>query len=101
MNNFPNIYSDSFIDYALNVIKPRLLEMKLLIQQAESPSKEIFENSPDLESSILNVILDSLPTHTLLSKQLLDSAQMRNSLKEFLLGPAQLLEELREKSLSV
>jgi type I restriction enzyme R subunit len=98
MDNLPSIDSDDLVAYALNVIKPRLLELDVLLAQATYPSCDMFANSPDLGGAILNLILDSLPNHTELSQQLLGSEQMRESLKEFLLGPAQLLESLRLKS---
>ena len=101
MENLSNNYSDAFVAYAIEVIKPGLLKLDFLIQQATFPSKEIFSNSPDLEGAILNLILDSLPTHPEMSMKLLDSENMRELLKQYLLGPAQLLESLREKSLDL
>ncbi len=60
------------------VIKGKLLEYEILIQQAANNSKEQFANSPDLS-------------------QALGSEQIREGLKDTLLGPAQLWEALRAK----
>ena len=46
-------------------------------QQAANNSKSQFANSPDLDSEILNAIMDALSAHTTMSKQALDSAEVR------------------------
>jgi type I restriction enzyme, R subunit len=84
--------------YVNNVIKGKLLESKILVQQASSNSKEQFANSPDLTNEIMNAIMDALVAHTTMSKQALESEQVRNGLRDILLGPAQLYEALRERS---
>ena len=83
--------------YVNNVLKGKLLESDLLVQQAMSNSKEQFANSPDLANGILNAIMDALSAHSAMSKQALDSARVRDGLKDVLLGPAELYEALRSR----
>jgi len=54
-----------------------------------------FANSPDLDSVLVNAIMDALAAHGSMSKQALDSEKVRAGLKDILLGPAQLYEALR------
>ena len=81
--------------YVNNVLKGKLLESDVLVQQAMSNSKEQFANSPDLANGILNAIMDALSAHSTMSKQALDSVKVRDGLKDVLLGPAELYEALR------
>ena len=84
--------------YVNNVLKGKLLETELLVQQAQSNSKEQFAHSPDLDAELMNAILDAYAAHTAMSKQAIDSEQVRQGLiKEALLGPAQLYEALRAR----
>jgi type I restriction enzyme R subunit len=83
--------------YVNNVLKGKLLESDLLVQQAMSNSKEQFANSPDLANGILNAIMDALSAHSAMSKQALDSERVRDGLKDVLLGPAELYEALRSR----
>ncbi|MCB1985946.1 MAG: hypothetical protein KDF49_11005, partial [Nitrosomonas sp.] len=83
--------------YVNNVIKGKLLESDILVQQAANNSKEQFSSSPDLNDELLNAIMDALAAHSTMSKQALGSEQVRNGLKETLLGPGQLYEMLRER----
>jgi type I restriction enzyme R subunit len=83
--------------YVNHVLKSKLLESKILVQQAGSNSKEQFSNSPDFSNELMNAIMDALSAHTTMSKQALDSERVRNGLKDVLLGPAQLYEALREQ----
>ena len=76
-------------------IKTKLLESKILVQQASSNTKEQFASSPDLDEAVSNAIMDALNAHTAMSKQALDSERGRLGLKEILLGPGQLWETLR------
>lgn len=57
--------------YVNGVITGKMLEDKLLVQQAMSNTKEQFANSPDLANSLLNVIMDVLDTSTGMSSQYL------------------------------
>lgn len=84
--------------YVNNVIKGKLLESEILVQQAVNNTKEQFANSPDFDTKLINAIMDALTANSILSKQALDSAKVRGGLKDILLGPAQLYEALREKS---
>lgn len=83
--------------YVNNVLKGKLLESEILVQQASTNTKEQFANSPDLSQEILNAIMDAFTAHSSLSKQALDSEKVRAGLKDVLLGPAQLYETLREQ----
>ncbi len=83
--------------YVNNVIRGKLLESKVLIQQALNNSKEQFANSPDLDNSLMNAIMEALDAHNLMSSQALSSESVRKGLKAILLGPAELYEPLREQ----
>jgi type I restriction enzyme R subunit len=84
--------------YVNKVIKGKLLESPVLVQQAANNTKEQFANSPDLSEQLTNAIIDAFATHTTMSKQALDSDRVRSGLREILLGPAQLYEALRKRS---
>lgn len=83
--------------YVNNVLKGKLLESDLLVQQAMNNSKEQFANSPDLANGILNAIMDALSAHSVMSKQALNSERVQDGLKDILLGPAELYEALRHR----
>ena len=83
--------------YVNNVILGKLLESKILIQQALNNSKEQFANSPDLDDSLMNAIMEALDAHNLMSSQALSSESVRKGLKAILLGPAKLYESLRDQ----
>jgi type I restriction enzyme R subunit len=89
---------DDRLVYVNNVIKGKLLESQILVQQAANNTKEQFANSPDLSAELLNAIIDAFAAHTTMSKQALDSEKVRSGLRDILLGPAQLYEALRERS---
>lgn len=89
---------DDQLVYVNGVLKGKLLENELLVQQAASNSKEQFANSPDLTDALMHAIIDAFDAHTTMSKQALDSARVRDGLKDILLGPAQLYEALRARS---
>ena len=84
--------------YVNNVILGKLLESKILIQQALNNSKEQFANSPDLDDSLMNAIMEALDAHNLMSSQALSSEAIRKGLKAILLGPAKLYETLRDQT---
>ncbi|BBE51871.1 Type I restriction enzyme EcoR124II R protein [Ferriphaselus amnicola] len=86
---------DDKLIYVNHVLKGKLLESEILVQQANNNTKEQFANSPDLSNAILSAIMDALSAHSTLSKQALDSEKVRSGLKDVLLGPAQLYEALR------
>lgn len=81
--------------YVNNVLLGKLLESNTLIQQALNNSKEQFSNSPDLDASLMDAIIDALDAHNLMSNQALSSESIRSGLKAILLGPARLYETLR------
>lgn len=89
---------DDQLVYVNGVLKGKLLENELLVQQAASNSKEQFANSPDLTDALMHAIIDAFDAHTTMSRQALDSARVRDGLKDILLGPAQLYEALRARS---
>jgi len=88
---------DDKLVYVNNVIKGKLLESEVLVQQASNNTKEQFSNSPDLANGILYAIMDALAAHSTMSKQALESEKVRSGLKDVLLGPAMLYEALRNK----
>ncbi|MHB8167516.1 MAG: type I restriction endonuclease subunit R [Sulfuricella sp.] len=86
---------DDKLVYVNNVLKGKLLESDILVQQATNSTKQQFADSPDLTKEIMNAIMDALAAHGTMSKQALDSERVRDGLKDVLLGPAQLYEALR------
>jgi len=89
---------DDQLVYVNGVLKGKLLENEILLQQAASNSKEQFANSPDLKDALMHAIMDALDAHTLMSTQALGSERVREGLRHILLGPAQLYEALRARS---
>jgi type I restriction enzyme R subunit len=93
-----DLSDDDQLVYVNGVIKGKLLENDILMQQAASNSKEQFANSPDLKDALMHAIMDALNAHTTMSTQALESERVRDGLKDILLGPAQLYEALRARS---
>lgn len=89
---------DDRLVYVNHVLKGKLLESDILVQQAANNTKEQFRNSPDLSNELMNAIIDAFEAHSAMSKQALDSEKVRGGLREILLGPARLYEALRERS---
>jgi type I restriction enzyme R subunit len=89
---------DDKLVYVNNVLKGKLLESDILVQQAMSNTKEQFANSPDLSAELMNAIMDAFAAHQTMSKQALDSERVRRGLKDILLGPAELYEALRRQA---
>lgn len=81
---------DDKLVYVNNVLKGKLLESDILVQQAMNNSKGQFANSPDLASELMNAIMDAFAAHGTMRRQALDSEKVRARLKDILLGPAQL-----------
>ncbi|NGZ26622.1 MAG: type I restriction endonuclease subunit R [Magnetococcales bacterium] len=90
---------DDKLIYVNNVLKGKLLESEILVQQAANNTKEQFSNSPDLANELMNAIMDAFVAHSSMSKQALDSEKVRHGLRDILLGPANLYEALRSKSI--
>jgi type I restriction enzyme R subunit len=84
--------------YVNDVIKGKLLESEVLVEQASNNTKEQFANSPDLSSEMLNAIMDALSAHSTMSKQALESQEIQNGLIDILLNHSGLYEALRSKS---
>jgi type I restriction enzyme R subunit len=84
--------------YVNNVLFGKLLESVKLAEQAANNTKEQFANSPDLQSEIMNAIMDALDAHETMSKQALNSESVRAGIKDILLNNAHLWEALRRKS---
>lgn len=88
---------DDRLVYVNNVIKGKMLESGVLMQQAANNTKEQFANSPDFSHELMNAIIDASAAYNTMTKQALDSKRVRDELKEILLGPANLYEALRER----
>ncbi|KXV74008.1 type I restriction endonuclease subunit R [Acetobacter malorum] len=95
-----DLTDDDQLVYVNGVLKGKLLENGVLMQQAASNSKEQFANSPDLKKALLSAIMDALDAHKTMSMQALGSDRVQEGLRDILLGPAQLYEALRERSAS-
>ena len=59
---------DDKLVYVNNVLKGKLLESEILVQQAANNTKEQFANSPDLANEILNAVMDALTAHSVMSR---------------------------------
>jgi type I restriction enzyme R subunit len=81
-----------------DVLKGKLLESGVLVQQARGNTKEQFANSPDLSNELVTAIMDAFAANSSLSRQALESEKVRAGLKEILLGPGRLYETLREQA---
>ncbi len=88
---------DDKLIYINHVLKGKLLESEILVQQAANNTKEQFSNSPDLANELMNAIMDAFAAHSSMSKQALDSEKVRHGLRDILLGPANLYEALRSR----
>lgn len=86
------------LGYVNNVIKGKLLESKLLQQQALNNSKEQFANSPDFDAAQMDAIMSALDAHTSMSAKALNSEEVRRGMKDILLNHAKLWEALRERA---
>jgi hypothetical protein len=84
--------------YVNNVLFGKLLESTKLAQQDANNTKEQFASSPDLQSEIMNAIMDALDAHTLMSTQALGSEAVRLGIKDILLNHTSLWESLRAKA---
>lgn len=84
--------------YVNHVIKGKLLESEVLIQQAASNSKEQFAASPDIDRELANAIIEALDAHTAMSTKALNSESVKRGIKDILLNHAALWERLRERA---
>jgi len=93
-----DLTEDDKLVYVNDVLKTKLLESQILVQQALNNTKEQFASSPDLEQEILNAIMDALAAYNAMSKQALESEAVRIGIKEILLGPGQIYESLQSQA---
>ena len=83
--------------YVDTVIKAKLMESEILLEQAANNTKERFATSPDLDSELLSAVMAALDAHTTMSTQALSSDKLHSGLKDILLNYAG-LESLRAKA---
>lgn len=81
--------------YVNSVLRGKLIESKVLQQQAAQNSKQQFASSPDLSRELVNAIIAAFDAHSAMSKQALNSTTVQNGLKEILLNHSGLWEGLR------
>ncbi|MBU6172312.1 MAG: DEAD/DEAH box helicase family protein [Planctomycetes bacterium] len=79
-------------------LNEKVLESKVLQQQAANNTKEQFSNSPDLSSEILSAIIEAMDVQAELSTRALNSDEIREGLKRIMLNQLQLYEKLRAKA---
>jgi type I restriction enzyme R subunit len=84
--------------YVNNVIRGKLLESKMLQQQAVNNSKAQFDNSPDIDRELDNAIMGAMDAHMLMSTRALNSPAVRRGMKELLLNYSGLYETLRAEA---
>jgi type I restriction enzyme R subunit len=96
---FNGVTDDDQLIYVNNVLMGKLLESKVLIEQASNNTKEQFAASPDLFQGLMNAIMDAYAAHTTMSKQALESEKVQHGLKDILIEQAGLYEALRAESL--
>ena len=95
------IGDDDQLMYVNGVLKGKLLENPLLLEQAGSNGKQHFSSSPDLEQALVHALMDALDAsdaYASMSTQALNSERIRRGLKDVLLGPGQLYAALRSKA---
>jgi type I restriction enzyme R subunit len=86
---------DDQLVYVNHVLMGKLMESETLRQQAASNTKEQFGNSPDLNSELMNAVMDAQEAHTTMSTKVLNSAAVLAGIKDILLNNARLWETLR------
>lgn len=79
-------------------LNEKVLESKVLQQQAANNTKEQFSNSPDLSSEILSAIIEAMDVQAELSTRALNSDEIREGLKRIMLNQLDLYEKLRARS---
>jgi type I restriction enzyme R subunit len=84
--------------YVNDVLMGKLLESATLAQQAANNTKEQFASSPDLQSEIMNAIIEALDAHMAMSSQALNSEAVRAGIKDILLNHTRLWETLRARA---
>ncbi len=89
---------DDKLVYVNKVIKGKLMESAVLVEQPRNNTKAQFAASPNLDSELLNAVIEAFEAHQIMSKQALDSDRVRTGMKDILLGPAGLYESLRSEA---
>ena len=84
--------------YVDSVIKDKLLQSEILVQQATSNTKEQFAGSPDLVPELVSAAMDALDAHTAMSTQALESKSVQREMVNILLTYSRLYEDLRERA---
>lgn len=84
--------------YVNHVLRGKMLQSETLRQQAANNTKEQFATSPDLDSELMNAIVEALDAHTSMSSKALNSEAVRKGLKSILLEHTGLWELLRDKA---
>lgn len=90
-----DLTDDDKLVYVNNVIKGKLLESEVLVEQASNNTKAQLYASPDLTRELTNAVMDALAAHTSMSKQALGSEKVLNGLRDILFEQAGLYEALR------
>jgi type I restriction enzyme R subunit len=86
---------DDQLVYVNHVLMGKLMESETLKQQAANNTKEQFGNSPDLNSELMNAVMDAQEAHTTMSTKALNSAAVLAGIKDILLNHSRLWETLR------
>ena len=95
-----NVSDDDQLIYVNDVLKGKLLQSEMLVEQAANNTKEQFSTSPDLARAIVDAVIDAMDAHQSMSEQVLGSKEIRHGLKDVLRGPGRLWEALRERHAS-
>lgn len=77
---------DDRLVYVNNVLRGKLLESDVLMQQAMNHTKNQFAQSPDLNAALVSAIMDAFAANTSMSTQALNSTRVQSGLKDILLG---------------
>ena len=86
---------DDQLVYVNHVLMGKLMESETLRQQAANNTKEQFGNSPDLNSELMNAVMDAQEAHNTMSTKALNSAAVLAGIKDILLNHSRLWEALR------
>jgi type I restriction enzyme R subunit len=89
---------DDQLVYVNHVLMGKLMESETLKQQAANNTKEQFGNSPDLNSELMNAVMDAQEAHTTMSTKALNSAAVLAGIKDILLNHSRLWEALRSST---
>ncbi len=92
------ITDNDVLAYVDGALKGKFLDTELLIQQADSNTKEQFDNSPDLRKTLVHAIMDAMETHKIMGMQALNSPRRQEGLLAALLGPGNLYGELKQRA---